>query len=87
MEAYGAVALWDYLNEYKFDEILKYKEELNESENFAKIIIELEKSKDATNLEKFNPEGDLKITLENYLKKIASLKEKPQGDGPDAVNP
>ena len=87
MEEIGAVALWDYLDKYKFDEILKYKEELNKSENFAKIIIELEKSKDATNLEKFTNEGDLKITLENYLKKIASLKEKPQGDGPDAVKP
>ncbi len=87
MEEIGAVDMWDYLNEYKFDEIIKYKEELNKSENFAKIIIELEKSKDTTNLEKLNAEGDLKITLENYLKKIASLKEKPHGDGPDAVNP
>ena len=87
MEEIGAVDMWDYLNEYKFDEILKYKEELNKSENFAKIIIELEKSNNATNLEKYNDERDLKITLENYLKKIASLKEKPQGDSPEAVNP
>ena len=87
MEEIGAVDLWDYLDKYKFDEILKYKEELNKSENFAKIIIELEKGKDATNLEKFNPEGDLKITLENYLKKIVPLKELPQGDSPDAVKP
>jgi hypothetical protein len=86
MEEIGADDLWDCLNEYKFDEILKYKEELNKSKNFANIIIELEKRKDTTNLKKFNPEGDPKITLENYLKKLASLKEKPQGDGPDAVN-
>lgn len=87
MEEIGAVALWDYLNEYKFDEILKYKEELKKSENFAKIIIELEKSKDATNLEKFNEDWDPKITLENYLKKITSLKELPQGDSPVGVEP
>ena len=87
MEEIGAVDMWDYLNEYKFDEILKYKKELNKSENFAKIINELEKSKDTTNLEKFNGEGDLKITLENYLKKIKSLNELSQGDGPEAVNP
>ena len=87
MEEIGAVALWDYLDKYKFDEILKYKEELNKSENFAKIIIELEKGKDATNLKKFTDEGDLTITLEKYLKKIVPLKELSQGDGPDAVNP
>ena len=57
------------------------------SENFAKRIIELEKSNNATNLEKYNDERDLKITLENYLKKIASLKELSQGDSPDAVKP
>ena len=87
MEEIGAVALWDYLDKYKFDEILKYKEELNKSENFAKIIIELEKGKDATNLEKFTDEGDLMITLEKYLERITSLKELSQGNSPDAVKP
>jgi hypothetical protein len=87
MEEIGADDLWDCLNEYKFDEILKYKEELNKSKNFANIIIELEKRKDTTNLKKFNPEGDPKITLENYLKRIESLKELPQGDGPVAAKP
>ena len=87
MEEIGAVALWDYLDKYKFDEILKYKEELNKSENFAKIIIELEKGKDATNLKKFTDEGDLTITLEKYLKKIVPLKELSQGDAPTATQP
>jgi hypothetical protein len=87
MEEIGAVDLWDCLNEYKFDEILKYKEELNKSKNFANIIIELEKRKDTTNLKKFNPEGDLQITFENYLEKLASLKEKSQGNSPVGVEP
>lgn len=86
MEEIGAVALWDYLDKYKFDEILKYKEELNKSENFAKIIIELEKSKDTTNLEKFNPEGDLMITLDKYLERIKLLDSNTEGeDGPLGV--
>lgn len=86
MEELGAVDLWDYLNEYQFDDILIHMDELNGSKCFAELFTELEKGKNATELDRFNSENDFVITFEKYLNRIKSLDSNTEGkDGPQGV--
>jgi hypothetical protein len=86
MEELGAADLWDYLNEYQFDDILIHMDELNGSKCFAELFTELEKGKNATGLDRFNSENDFVITFEKYLNKIKSLDSNTEGkDGPQGV--
>ena len=70
--------LWDALNEYKFDEIKRFKEPLKESIKFTELISAIEKDSktrvdygDSYNTKK----DDLDITIDNYIKKIQSEKQ------------
>ena len=69
--------LWDALNEYKFEEIKKFREPLKESTKFTELISAIEKDSktradygDSYNTNK----DDLEITIDNYIKKIQSAK-------------
>lgn len=70
--------LWDALNEYKFDEIKRFKEPLKESTKFTELISAIEKD-NKTRVdygESYNTkEDDLDITIDNYIKKIQSEKQ------------
>lgn len=87
MEEIGAADLWDYLNEYKFDEILNLMDDLMNSTQFTDLFAEIEKGKNATGLNTYNPENDFVITRDTYLEKLKSMSNKVAVDGPDAVNP
>lgn len=80
MEELGAADLWDYLNEYQFDDILIHMDDLNGSKCFAELFTELEKGKNATGLDRFNSENDFVITFEKYLNKIKSLDSNTEGE-------
>lgn len=84
MEKLGAADLWDYLNEYQFDDILIHMDELNGSQCFAELFTELEKGKNATGLDRYNKDkNDFVITFERYLNTIKSLDSNTEGeDGP-----
>jgi hypothetical protein len=86
MEELGAADLWDYLNEYQFDDILIHMDDLNGSKCFAELFTELEKGKNATGLNRYNKENDFVITFERYLNTIKSLDSNTEGeDGPLGV--
>ena len=70
--------LWDALNEYKFDEIERFKEPLKKSTKFTELMSAIEKDSktradygDSYNTNK----DDLDITIDNYIKKIKSEKQ------------
>ena len=75
--------LWDALNEYKFEEIKRFREPLKKSTKFTELISAIEKDsktradyRDSYNTNK----DDLEITIDNYIKRIQS--EKPAKPAP-----
>lgn len=75
--------LWEALNEYKFEEIKRFREPLKESTKFTELISAIEKDSktradygDSYNTNK----DDLEITIDNYIKRIQS--EKPAKPAP-----
>ena len=87
MEELGAADLWDYLNEYKFDEILNLMDDLMNSTQFTDLFAEIEKGKNATGLNTYNPENDFVITRDTYLEKLKSMSNKVAVDAPTATQP
>lgn len=70
--------LWDDLNEYKFEEIKRFREPLKESTKFTELISAIEKDSktradygDSYNTKK----DDLDITIDKYIKKIQSEEQ------------
>lgn len=75
MEKYAELkGLWDALNTYNFEEILR-KEELKESKKFDKLFKAIDKAKDKPKpKEKYCSEGDTKITIKTYIDKLNNSK-------------
>lgn len=72
--------LWDALNERRFDDILKYKQQLHESTTFNKLVEAIEENKHKTFLGSFNSKpDDYDITIgskeKGYIKKLYDAQE------------
>lgn len=82
MEKFTAIqGLWDALNYYEFENILKYEEELKGSKTFA-ILVNAIKANERSLGDSFCSEGDLVITISNYIGKLGKVKPHtpPQND-------
>ena len=82
MEQFTAIrGLWDALNYYEFEKILKYEEELKESKTFAKLVNAI-KANERSFSDSYCPKGDTKITISNYIGKLGQVKPQtlPQKD-------
>lgn len=79
MEKFTAIqGLWDALNCYEFENILKYEEELKGSKTFVKLVNAI-KANERSLRGSFCSEGDLVITISNYIGKVKS-QAPPQND-------
>ena len=54
---------------------------------FTDLFAEIEKGKNATGLNTYNPENDFVITRDKYLEKLKSMSNKVAVDAPNAVKP
>ncbi len=79
MEKLGAADLWDYLNNYQFEEVLKYKDQLAESEKCKELLDEIERVKDSQTTDVYCYDDD--ITVQLYLDKLKKIEV----DAPEAV--
>lgn len=68
----GIQGLWDALNQYEWDNILQYEEDLRGSKNFEKLVRAI-----GTNEKSFNGtycnEGDTEITISTYIGKLGRV--------------
>ena len=76
MEAYGAADMWDNLNHYQFEEFLKYKDQLAESERCKELLSEIERVKDIEYSRAFCEEADLEITVQTYMNNLKKIEAK-----------
>lgn len=76
MEAYGAADMWDNLNHYQFEEFLKYKDQLAESERCKELLSEIERVKDIEYSHAFCKEADLEITVQTYMNNLKKIEAK-----------
>jgi hypothetical protein len=72
MEKFGAADLWDYLNKYQFEEVLKYKDQLAESEKCKELLDEIERVKDSQKSGVYCDDDD--ITVQMYLDKLKEIE-------------
>ena len=82
MEKFSAIrGLWDALNNYEFENILQYKEELKESKAFTKLVKAIKANKRSFNVTYCN-EGDTTITISKYIEKLGkgNNQTSPQTD-------
>lgn len=77
MEKYPETkGLWDAMNERRFGDILKYRDNLNDSKNFIKIFKCVENNRHKTGLGKYNTtDSDFDITIETYMRKLDGAPE------------
>ena len=80
MEAFGAADLWDYLNNYQFEEVLMYKDQLAASERCKQLLEEIERVKDSQKSGVYESDND-EITVQWYLDNLKDI----QVDAPGAV--
>ena len=74
MEAFGAADLWDYLNNYQFEEVLKYEDQLAASERCKQLLEEIKRVKDSQKSGEYCRDGDDEITVETYLDKLKEIE-------------
>ena len=72
MGKFGAADLWDYLNKYQFEEVLKYKDQLAESEKCKELLDEIERVKDSQKSGVYCDDDD--ITVQMYLDKLKEIE-------------
>ncbi|MBQ8223413.1 MAG: hypothetical protein IJZ87_08775 [Bacteroidales bacterium] len=72
MEKYPETkGLWDAMNERRFDDILKYRDELSASHQFLKIFKCVENNRYKTGLGKYiTKDSDLNITIKKYIEAL-----------------
>lgn len=77
MEKYPETkGLWDAMNERRFGDILKYRDNLNDSKNFIKIFKCVENNRHKTGLGKYNTtDSDFDITIDTYMRKLDGAPE------------
>lgn len=77
MEKYPETkGLWDAMNERRFGDILKYRDNLNDSKNFIKIFKCVENNRHKTGLGKYNTTAsDFDITIDTYMRKLDGAPE------------
>lgn len=68
--------MWDNLNHYQFEEFLKYKDQLAESERCKELLSEIERVKDIEYSRAFCEEADLEITVQTYMNNLKKIEAK-----------
>lgn len=95
LEKAGFKGLWEALNTYKINEVMKFDGEYPDLrkvpnwERLVKSIINLQQTGYTNFPGKFNNDGDMNITIDNYIKKIEklTLPTKHENDIKEPVSP
>ena len=72
--------LWDYINQHKFENILKYEDMLGNSINFKKLLNAVKRNKNKPFSSNYCSDTDTKITIETYIKNLEKSVTSSQND-------